>query len=258
MIVDSHCHLDFDDLYSDLENVVVRSRGVGVGILQTISTKLSEIEKIAQIASRYPHIYHSIGVHPHEVEKEGVPTYEDLLKFSYYSKAIGIGETGLDYYYEHSQRAIQKESFVNHIRVARETGLPIIIHTRSAEDDTLSILREQMKIGIFSGLIHCFTASQEFAKECLDLGLYISVSGIITFKNATALREAIKSVPLERLLVETDSPYLAPVPMRGKANEPSFIVYTVDYLADLFGVTPKEISDTTTQNFLRLFSKIYF
>jgi len=256
MIVDSHCHLDFNELYPDLENVVARASSAGVGILQTICTKLTEIEKLAEIADKYPNIYHSIGVHPHEVEKEGVPSYETLLKFAKYQKAIGIGETGLDYHYEHSKRDMQKESFISHIRVSRETGLPIIIHTRSAEEDTLDILNSQMKIGYFPGLIHCFTASQEFAQECLDLGLYISVSGIITFKNAAALRDAIKSVPLGRLLVETDAPYLAPVPMRGKPNEPSFIVYTVDFLADMFGVTSKEIADITTQNFLKLFTRV--
>jgi len=255
MIVDSHCHLDFPQLCPDLDGVVARAQNAGVGVLQTICTKLSNLENIKKISHSYDNIYYSIGVHPHEVEKEGVPAFEELLSLTEDRKAIGIGETGLDYYYEHSNRELQKQSFSNHIKVARETGLPIIIHTRSAEEDTINILKSEMSVAKFPGLIHCFTSTKELAEECLDMGFYISVSGIITFNNAKDLKEVIKTIPLERLIVETDSPYLAPVPMRGKSNEPSFIKYTVEYLADLLGHTPEVIAEETTKNFFHLFQK---
>ena len=255
MIVDSHCHLDFDEL-SDLDNVLLRAKNSNVGILQTICTKLSTLDRLQEISESHDNIYYSVGVHPHEVEKEGVVESKELVRLTKNHKAIGIGETGLDYYYEHSNREMQKRSFVNHIEAARETKLPIIIHTRSAEDDTIAILKSEMKHGSYTGLIHCFTSTKKLAEECLEMGLYISVSGIITFKNATDLREVIKTVPLDRLLLETDAPYLAPVPMRGKANEPSFIRYTLECLAELLGVAPDVVEAETTNNFLRLFNKV--
>jgi TatD DNase family protein len=255
MIVDSHCHLDFKELLSDLDSVVSRANDSGVKILQTICTKISEFEKIKEIAEKYYNVFCSVGVHPHEVKNEGLIDSDTIIKLANHPKVIGIGETGLDYYYEHSDKDAQIKSFRNHIEASRVTKLPIIIHTRSAEDDTINILKEETRKGSFPALIHCFTSTQELADECLNMGMYISVSGIITFKNAEELRSVIKSVPLEKILVETDAPYLAPVPMRGKSNEPSFVKYTVDYLAGLIGETPEEVSDVTTKNFFQLFSK---
>jgi len=258
MIVDSHCHLDFDELSSDLENVLLRAKAADVRILQTICTKISQFDKVKKIAEEHENIYCSVGVHPNEVENEGVISVETIIKATENPKVIGIGETGLDYYYEHSDKDSQRESFINHIRASQETQLPIIIHTRSADEDTVSILKEEMKRKKFPGLIHCFTATQELANECLNIGLYISISGIITFKNAENLRSVVKTIPIERLLVETDAPYLAPMPMRGKPNEPSFVKHTVHYLAELLGKTPEEIAEKTTENFLRLFSKVKY
>lgn len=256
MIVDSHCHLNFKELSSDLDSVVSRAKDSGVEILQTICTKISEFENIKKIAESYENVYCSVGVHPHEVNKEGVIDSDVIIDLAKHPKVIGIGETGLDYYYEHSDKDAQIKSFKNHIEASRVTKLPIIIHTRSAEKDTINILKEEMSKGPFPALIHCFTSTQELANECLDMGMYISVSGIITFKNAEDLRSVIKTVPIDRLLVETDAPYLAPVPMRGKSNEPAFVKYTVEYLASLIGKTPEEVSSFTTDNFFKLFSRV--
>jgi TatD DNase family protein len=195
-------------------------------------------------------------VHPHESEKELLDDAAALIHEAAHPKVVGIGETGLDYYYEHSPRQPQQVNFRSHIAASRQTRLPVIVHTRDADDDTIGILRDEMSEGAFTGLIHCFTGTQKLADAALDLGLYISVSGIATFKNSTALRNIIKSVPLDRLLVETDAPFLAPVPHRGKTNEPAFVVHTANMLAELKGVTPEELATMTTQNFFGLFSKI--
>lgn len=256
MIVDSHCHLDFDELSPNIEDVLLRAKAADVKILQTICTKISQFPKVQKIAEEHENIYCSVGVHPHEVKDEGVFSTEDIVNYTKHKKVIGIGETGLDYYYEYSDKDLQRASFINHIRAAQETQLPIIIHTRSADEDTIKILKEEMHRKKFPGLIHCFTATQELADECLNLGMYISISGIITFKNAEDLRKVVKNLPLDRLLVETDAPYLAPMPMRGKVNEPSFVKYTVDYLAGLLEKTSEEISAQTTENFFRLFTKV--
>ena len=256
MIIDSHCHLNYEPMCNDLDGVLKRAEENNVKILQTICTKVSEFDLIKAIADKYPNVYCSVGVHPHEVEKEGVITVDRLKELANGKKVIGIGETGLDYYYEHSPRDQQKESFKNHIAVSRALKLPIIVHTRDAEKDTIDILSSEMKKGEFPGLIHCFSGSEELAKSSLDLDFYISISGIATFKTASELREIIKKVPLDRLLVETDSPFLAPVPMRGKKNEPAYVKYVVECLAELFGKTPGYIADRTTENFLRLFKNI--
>jgi len=253
MIIDSHCHLNYEPMCHELDAVIKRASENNVKILQTICTKISEFEIIKAIADKYPNVYCSVGVHPHEVESEGVISIDKLQELASNQKVIGIGETGLDFYYEHSPRDIQKESFRNHIAVSRALKLPTIVHTRDAEKDTLDILSSEMKKGEFPGLIHCFSGSELLAKASLELGLYISVSGIATFKNAGDLREAIKTVPMDRLLVETDAPFLAPVPMRGKKNEPAYVKYVVECLADLLGKTSSFIDDKTTENFLRLF-----
>jgi TatD DNase family protein len=255
MIVDSHCHMNYKELSSDIKSVMSRAKEAGVGILQTISTKVSEFDKILAIAKAYDNIYCSVGVHPHEVEGEGIVSVDKLVELSKDKKVIGIGETGLDYYYENSHREMQKESFINHIAASRETGLPLIVHTRSSDDDTIEILKTEMNKGVFPGLIHCFTSTEKLARECIDMGIYISISGIITFKKADELRSTIQKLPLDRLLIETDAPYLAPAPMRGKPNEPSYIKYTAAKMAEIFGKEVSEIEASTTKNFFELFTK---
>jgi TatD DNase family protein len=256
MLVDSHCHLDFPDYAGTVDEVVARARAAGVGVCVSIGTELSRFPGVKAVAEQFPDVWCSVGVHPHEAKKELLEDAAALIAEAAHPKVVAIGETGLDYYYEHSPRAPQQENFRSHIAAARTTGLPVIVHTRDADNDTIAILRDEMKKGAFTGLIHCFTGTQKLADAALELGLYISVSGIATFKNSTALRDVIKSVPLERLLVETDAPYLAPVPHRGKTNEPAFVVHTAAMLAELKGVTPDELAAATTENFFRLFSKV--
>jgi len=256
MLVDSHCHLDYLAEEGELEDAVARAREAGVGVLLTICTKLSEFGTVRAIAERFPEVYCSVGIHPHEAEPEGPVGQACLVNFTGHPKVVGIGETGLDYYYEHSPRERQQESFRAHIRAARETGLPLIVHTRDADEDTVALLREAHAEGAFPGVIHCFTAGPALAAAALDMGLYISLAGIITFNKAEALRETVAEVPLERLLVETDSPYLAPAPLRGKRNEPANVVHIAARLAELKGVAPEELARVTTDNFFRLFAKV--
>lgn len=255
MLVDSHCHLNFPDFAEDLDAVVARAREAGVGVMQTICTEMEEFDQIAGIAERYAGIYCSVGVHPNDSEKVHVPSLEELLEKTKHPKTIGIGETGLDYYYEKSDRSIQQLSFRTHIHCAQASGLPLIVHTRSADEDTVAILREEMARKPFSGVIHCFSASLELAEQALELGFYISFSGIVTFKNASIVHEAARRVPLDRVLVETDSPFLAPVPHRGKRNEPGFTREVNKSVAALKAISEEECAAGTTANFFRLFSK---
>lgn len=255
MLVDSHCHLDYLEKDEDLDEVVGRARRAGVGTLVTICTKLSEFARVRAIAERFDQVYCSVGVHPHEAEKEGQEDPARLIELADDPKVVGIGETGLDFYYEHSPRAAQERSFRAHIAAARETGLPLIVHARDADDDTLRVLQQEYAGGPFSGVIHCFTAGPALAEAALALGFYISIAGILTFKKADELRETIRQVPLERLLVETDSPYLAPVPKRGKRNEPAFVVHTAEKLAEIKGIETAALAAATTGNFHRLFAK---
>jgi len=256
VLVDSHCHLDFPDYAGNVEAVVERARAAGVGVCVSIGTELARFPGVKAVAEKFPHVWCSVGVHPHEAEKELLDDEAALVTEAAHPKVVAIGETGLDYYYEHSPREPQQQNFRAHIAAARKTGLPVIVHTRDADDDTIDILRGEMEKGRFSGLIHCFTGTQKLADAALELGLYISVSGIATFKNSRALRDVIATVPLERLLVETDAPFLAPVPHRGKTNEPAFVVHTAKMLAELKGVTEGELAKATTENFFRLFSKV--
>jgi TatD DNase family protein len=256
MLVDSHCHLDFPDYAGKVDEVLARARAAGVGVCVSIGTELKRFPGVKAVAEAHADVWCSVGVHPHESEKELLDDEAALVAEAVHPKVVAIGETGLDYYYEHSPRGPQQKNFRSHIAAARRMGLPVIVHTRDAEDDTISILREEMAKGAFTGLIHCFTGTQRLADAALDLGLYISVSGIATFKNSASLRDVIKSVPLDRLLVETDAPYLAPVPHRGKTNEPSFVVHTAAMLAQLKGVSEAELAAATTENFFRLFSKV--
>jgi TatD DNase family protein len=256
MLVDSHCHLDFPDFAGKVDDVVARARAAGVGVCVSIGTELKRFPGVRAIAEAHDNVWCSVGVHPHESEKELLDDAAALIAEAAHPKVVAIGETGLDYYYEHSPRLPQQTNFRSHIAAARQTDLPVIVHTREADDDTIEILREEMAKGRFAGLIHCFTGTQRLADAALELGLYISVSGIATFKNSAALRDVIKTVPMNRLLVETDAPYLAPVPHRGKTNEPAFVVHTAAMLAELKGVSAGELATTTTENFFRLFSKV--
>jgi TatD DNase family protein len=257
MLIDSHCHLNMQEFVDDLPMVVDRARQAGVSLIQTICTRETDIAAILKITETYPEIYASFGVHPHEVEKEGILTTDKIVSYTKHPKIIGIGETGLDYYYEHSKRDLQKQSFINHIRAASLTGLPVIIHSRDADDDMMSILASEMKSNPFPGLIHCFSSSLELAQQALDLGLYISLSGMITFKNATNLRSTVSHIPMDKIFIETDSPYLAPVPMRGKRNEPAFVQYVAATLAEVKSISIEDVLSITERNFRRLFSKAY-
>ncbi|HYM32032.1 MAG TPA: TatD family hydrolase [Candidatus Cybelea sp.] len=254
MLVDSHCHLDFPDFADELEEVLARASAAGVGAMVTICTHLSRFEQVRALAERHPQIFCSVGVHPHEAASETVDTAR-LVELARHPKVVGIGETGLDYYYEHSPRDRQQACFKSHIKAAQATGLPLIVHTRDADADTAAMLTEARAEAPLSGVIHCFSAGARLAEVALGLGFYISLSGIVTFKKAAELRETAKHLPLERLLVETDAPYLAPVPKRGKRNEPAFVAHTAAEVAALKGVPADAIAEATTANFFRLFAK---
>jgi TatD DNase family protein len=255
MLIDSHCHLEYKGLIEDQAAVIARARAAGVGAFLNISTRQSEWDQVIATAAREPDIFASVGIHPHEADAHADLGRAALLEATHHPKVIAIGETGLDYYYDKSDRDVQKSLFRMHIDIARETGLPLIIHTRDAEEDTHAILAEEMGRGTFPALIHCFTASQDFAEKVLALGLTISLSGIVTFKNAKDLQEVAKIIPDDRLLVETDSPFLAPVPNRGKVCEPAFVADTARFVAELRGVSAEVLAQQTTANFARLFSK---
>jgi TatD DNase family protein len=253
--VDSHCHLNYKGLIEDQQNVLERARARGVGTMLNISTREREWDDIIATAEREPDVFATVGIHPHEADAHPDIDAAKLVARAAHPRVVGIGESGLDYYYDHSDRERQQASFRAHIRAARETGLPIIVHTRDAEDDTAKIMREEMEQGAYPGVIHCFTASGEFADLALDLGLYISISGIVTFKNARDLQATAARLPLERLLIETDAPFLAPVPHRGKTGEPAFVADTAAFLADLRGESVEELAAATSRNFFALFAK---
>ncbi len=255
-IVDSHCHLNYKGLIEQQDDVIQRARHAGVGCMLSINTKLREYDQIIDIIDKYDDIFGTVGIHPHEAESEPDVAVAALIEKSEHQKIVGIGETGLDYYYDNAPRDMQRANFRAHINAARDTGLPVIVHTRDADDDCLEILGEEMSKGAFTGVIHCFTASQRLADACLDMGLYISISGIVTFKNAHSLQATAKTIPLDRLLIETDAPFLAPVPHRGKTGEPAFVADTAHFLADLRGEPFETLGESTTENFFRLFSKI--
>jgi len=256
MLIDSHCHLDFESFSNDIEEVLKRAEEAGVSAMQTICTRLSHFEDVLSIAKRYPNIWCSVGVHPHNVTEEKGFSIDDILNIVNSNKeVIGIGETGLDFYYENSPRDQQISAFRVHLQAARKSGLPAIIHTREADRETCQIIEDEWKRGAFPGVIHCFSGGQELAELALKLDFYISISGIITFKNADKLRDVVKRIPLDHLLVETDSPYLAPVPHRGKRNEPAFTLQTAEFLAQLLGVEFERLEGQIEDNFYKLFSK---
>ena len=255
MLVDSHCHLDFPDFTEERDAVVGRAREAGIGTMLTIGTRLDQFEGVRAIAEAYDDVWCSVGAHPHEAADHEATTAADLAALAAHPRVVGIGETGLDYYYDHSERERQRTSFRNHIAAARETGLPLIVHTRDAEDHTAAILDEEMAKGRFSGVIHCFTASADFARKALDLGLFISLSGIVTFKNARDLQDTARALPLDRLLIETDSPFLAPVPHRGRPCEPAFVADTARFVASLRDMSVEALAEATSANFHKLFAK---
>ncbi|MGQ0741277.1 MAG: TatD family hydrolase [Alphaproteobacteria bacterium] len=254
ILVDSHCHLDFPDFASELDSVLARARSAGVSQCLTIGTTLAKSPDVLAVAQRAA-VYCSVGVHPHEAQVEPLSGPDALLQASEHPKVIGFGESGLDYYYHHSPREQQIANFRVHCAAARAAHLPVIVHTRDAEHDTIEVLGDEREKGRLTGVIHCFTGTPRLARAALDIGFYISVSGIATFKKAEDLRATLKDVPLDRLLVETDAPYLAPQPVRGKRNEPAFVVHTAQMLADLKGINFETLAKATTDNFFRLFTK---
>jgi TatD DNase family protein len=256
MVIDSHCHLDFPDFESEIDDIVARARTAGVGRMITISTRVRQFEKIRALVERFDDVYGSIGTHClHAHEEDDIPL-ETILEIAEHPKVVAIGEAGLDYHYDYSPRDIQARGFRKHIAAARKTGLPLVIHARQADEDIAAILEEEMGKGAFSAVLHCFSSGADLARRGLALGFYVSFSGILTFKTAEEIRDIARFVPHDRLLVETDAPYLAPMPFRGKRNEPAYVVNTAKVLAGTIGVGESEIADITTANTFRLFSKM--
>ncbi|WP_054784991.1 TatD family hydrolase [Pseudovibrio denitrificans] len=256
MLVDSHCHLDFPDFAEERDQIIERAHEAGVKLMVTICTRVRKFEQIKEIAEAYDSVYCSVGTHPHQAGEETDVTAEELIELSKHPKVVAIGEAGLDYFYDNASPEDQEKVLRTHIKAARETQLPLVIHSRDADDDMMRILEDEMKIGAFPALLHCFSSGKELAMKGLELGLYVSFSGILTFKRSTELREIAAELPMDRLLVETDAPYLAPQPWRGKRNEPAYVAHTNKVLAEALGVSEEEMADATTQNFLRLFSKV--
>lgn len=256
MFTDSHCHLNYKGLVEEQQAVLERARAAGVEAMLNISTRQSEWDEVIGLAEREPDVWASVGIHPHEADAHPDVQAATLVERARHPRVVGIGESGLDFYYDHSERDRQRAGFRAHIAAARETGLPIIVHTRDAEADTHAILADEMGKGAFTGVIHCFTASRDFADKALGLGLFISISGIVTFKNARDLQESAKAIPSDRLLIETDAPFLAPVPHRGRPCEPAFVADTARFLAALRGEAVEALAETTGANFRRLFSKV--
>ncbi len=259
-LVDSHCHLDFPDYEGEREAVIARARAAGVGAMLTIGTGLDRFDGMRAIAESHEGIWCTVGVHPHEAGRgEAAPAPERLMALAAHPEVVGIGETGLDFHYRNSNRETQQTSFRNHLAAARESGLPVVVHTRDSDPETIAILHQESANSPpdrpLRGLIHCFSSNREFAEKALEIGFYISISGIITFDGAQALRETVHGLPMERILVETDAPYLAPVPERGKRNEPAFVAHTAARVAEIMEVTPREFAEVTTDNFFRLFKK---
>jgi TatD DNase family protein len=256
MLVDSHCHLDFPDFADDLDGIVARAAAAGIGRIVTISTRVRRLAALLAITERFPHVYCSVGTHPHQADEEDGISPDELIGLTDHPKVVALGEAGLDYFYQHGSREAQERGFRAHIAAARATGLPLVIHTREADEDCGRILEDEMDKGSFRAVLHCYTGGRNLAMKAISLGLSISFTGILTFKNSQALRDLSAELPADRIMVETDSPYLAPGKFRGKRNEPSYVVEVAKVLADARGVSLEEISRQTTQNFFRLFSKV--
>jgi TatD DNase family protein len=256
MLVDSHCHLDFPDFADDLDGVVTRAAAAGIGRIVTISTRVRRLGELLAIAERFPNVYCSVGTHPHNADEEaGIPA-DELIELTHHPKIVALGEAGLDYYYQHGSPQAQERGFRAHIAAARSTGLPLVIHTRDADDDCARILEDEVGKGSFRGVLHCYTGGRELAMKAISLGLSISFTGILTFKKSQTLRDLAAELPADRIMVETDAPYLAPGKFRGKRNEPAYVVEIAKVLAETRGVSLEQISHQTTQNFFRLFSKV--
>jgi len=256
MLVDHHCHLDYPDFEADRDAYVARARAAGVGVLVTISTLIRNAETYRAIAEAHEHVYCTVGTHPHRAHEELDIPLDEIIRLSEHPKCVGLGEAGLDFFYKKSPPEAQEEGFRRHIAAARETGLPLEIHTRDADDDTIRILEDEAAKGPFKAILHCFTGGAELARRAVALGHYVSFSGVVTFKKSDALRAIAAEVPLDRLLVETDAPFLAPEPFRGKRNEPALVVHTAAALAKVKGITPEALATATTDNFYRLFEKV--
>lgn len=256
MIIDSHCHLGYKDNNNNIDLVIKNAESNDVKVLLNIATKQQDFKKLRDISLKYKNVYYTLGIHPHESFETNQLIIDEILKYSDDDKLIGVGETGLDFFYNHSDKKTQIRSLEMHIELAQLTNLPLVIHMRDAEEDFLNICHNSTRFNYFKGVIHCFTGTLKFAQKALDLGFYISASGVVTFKKSFELRETFKKIPLNRLLVETDSPFLSPEPMRGKINEPSNIIYTINELSNIYNVDTDEISKQTTNNFLKLFNKV--
>jgi len=254
-LIDRHCHIDRREFADDLDGTIARAKAAGVGIMVNISTRIRKFAEVQALIEKYDCVYGSVGTHPHNAHEELDIPVSEIVRLSRHPKIIAIGEAGLDYFYKHSTPAAQAEGFRKHIGAARETGLPLEIHTRDADADTLAMLREEHKNGPFPAILHCFTGGRELALGALDLGLYVSFSGVITFKKSQALRDIAREVPLDRLFVETDAPFLAPEPYRGKRNEPAYVAHTAEVLAEVKGVSLATLAKATTDNFYRFFAK---
>ena len=256
MLVDSHCHLDFPDFSAELDAVVERARVAGIGRMVTICTRVRKFPQVLAVAEKYPDIFCSVGTHPHNAHEELDVDAAALIKLTQHPKVVALGEAGLDYHYDKSPRDAQAQGFRQHVAAARETGLPLVIHSREADADMSRILEEETGKGAFPAVLHCYTGGRDLAFKAMELGLHIGFTGILTFKNGQDLRDIARDLPAERILVETDSPYLAPLPYRGKRNEPSYVVNTARVLAETRGVSEEEIARQTTENFFRLFAKV--
>ncbi|MFW2390844.1 MAG: TatD family hydrolase [Methyloceanibacter sp.] len=256
MLIDSHCHLDFPQLSDELDAVLARAQDAGVALMVTISTRVAQFGKLKDIVEARDNVFCSIGTHPHNAAEEPDVTADELIEIARHPKVVAIGEAGLDYHYDHSPRDAQEKGFRTHIAAARETGLPLVIHAREADEDVARILEEESEKGAFPFVLHCFTSGPDLAKRGLALGGFVSFSGVVTFKKADALREIARTVPSTRVLVETDAPYLAPEPFRGKTNEPSFVAHTATRLATVRGISAAELAQITTENFFNLFTKV--
>lgn len=256
MLIDTHCHLVYPGLVEHTDGVLERARSAGVEAMISISTHASEWDAVIAGASREPDVFATVGIHPHEADGHADIDTARLVEAARHPRVVGIGESGLDYFYDRSDRARQQASFRAHMAAARETGLPLVVHSRDAEDDTIELLTEEMGKGAFPLVIHCFTGSQRLADACMEMGAYISLSGIVTFRNAKALQDVARNLPLDRLLVETDAPFLAPVPVRGKVGEPAFVAHTARFLAGLRDMPFEALAEATTANARRLFSRL--
>lgn len=254
-LVDSHCHLDFPDFQEDLDGVVARAHNAGINWMLTICTRMTKLEQIIHLTESFDNVFCTAGIHPNNVADEPEVSTEALIKASEHPKVVGFGETGFDFFYDTKYESLQERSFLAHIEAARKTRLPLVVHTRNADQKTIDTLRSEYAKGAFPALIHCFSSSRQLANAALELGFYISISGIITFKKSDDLREIVRTIPKERILLETDAPYLAPVPMRGKRNEPAFTAHTAEKVATLKEIELAHLASVTTNNFFSLFKK---